>query len=46
MKKFMDQIKNESLGALLIAHDPETELLGKIANWEQEEAAAKVQPVE
>ncbi len=42
MKKFMDQIKNESLGALLIAHDPEAAALAKIAEWEQEEADAKI----
>ena len=45
MKKFMDQMKNESFGARLIAHDPEAELLAKIAEWEREEAAAHAQPV-
>jgi hypothetical protein len=45
MKKFMDQIEHKSPGARAIAQDPEAATLAKIAEWEQEEAAAHARPV-
>jgi hypothetical protein len=45
MKKLMSEMKNEYSGARAIAQDPEAELLKKIAEWEQKEAAVKTQVV-